>query len=65
MKNSLGLIEDATDSGLNPLSSIQNTGKKKARTRTQVNAVTRVPRSRVLIRGPLMVVVVLIGYLLP
>ena len=36
MKNSTGLIEDATDSGLKPLRNIQKTGKKKSSTSTQV-----------------------------
>ena len=36
MKNSFGLTEEATDSGLKPLRNIQNTGKKKSSTRTQV-----------------------------
>ena len=36
MKNSTGLIEEATDSGLKPLRNIQKTGKKKSSTSTQV-----------------------------
>ena len=36
MKNSFGLTEEATDSGLKPLRNIQNTGKKKSSTSTQV-----------------------------
>ncbi len=43
LKNRLGVVEDATDSGLNPLRNIQKTGKKKIRTSTQVPIVVSVP----------------------
>ena len=45
LKNTFGLIEEATDSGLKPLMIIQKTGKKKTRTSTQVSVVTRPPRT--------------------
>ena len=53
-KKSLGVVEDAADSGLNPLRNIQNTGKKKMRTSAQVSTVTKLP-----------LVLLVIGNLLP
>jgi hypothetical protein len=42
VKNTFGLIDEATDSGLNPLRNIQNTGKKKMSTKAQVSTLMRV-----------------------
>ena len=54
MKNSFGLTEEATASGLKPLRNIQKTGKKKSSTSPQVRMLMIVFLS-----------VVLIGFLQP
>jgi hypothetical protein len=46
VKNSNGVDEAASVSDLNAFRAIQNTGKKKRRTRIQVMTVIRVPRVR-------------------
>jgi hypothetical protein len=57
LKKNVGLTDDASDSGLNPLTNIHSTGKKKMSTRTHVTRVVRAPLTDL--------VELFIGFLLP